>query len=301
MGGAGPDQTLLLPPGLPLEEGRRLLADHGDVLIDDVEPYIKASIVADEQRTRRRTMAAVAVFLVVAAFALFAGWQWLRAERQTSEAALQKDRAERNEVLAEREGDRAAQPMARELRKHVEEAQRLTVEQFARVMQEAGFRAEIVRRENNRPYVRTGLSGRRVAVYLYDCNPEGCRSVQYSAIFTKDPRFTVALSNDWNARKRFVKTYIDADGDLVVEWDVDMDGGVTQDFVTRSILTFERFLGQFDSFVPSAGRRDALCRGTPSGLSAGAPGIARLAELLLDADQLVVLGEPVGARAASRS
>ena len=42
----GRDPTLLLPPGLPLEEGRKLLADHGDVLIDEVQPYIAASAVA---------------------------------------------------------------------------------------------------------------------------------------------------------------------------------------------------------------------------------------------------------------
>ena len=44
------DETLLLPPGLPLEEGRKLLADHGDVLIEEVQPYITASIAADEAR-----------------------------------------------------------------------------------------------------------------------------------------------------------------------------------------------------------------------------------------------------------
>ena len=38
------DASLLLSVGLPLEEGRRLLLDHGDVIIDDVRPYIEASI-----------------------------------------------------------------------------------------------------------------------------------------------------------------------------------------------------------------------------------------------------------------
>src|SRR5512132_4122480 len=46
----GRDSTLLLPPGLPLEEGRKLLADHGDVLIDEVQPYISASITANRAR-----------------------------------------------------------------------------------------------------------------------------------------------------------------------------------------------------------------------------------------------------------
>ena len=34
----GRDPSLLLPPGLALEEGRELLEDHGDVLVDEVRP-----------------------------------------------------------------------------------------------------------------------------------------------------------------------------------------------------------------------------------------------------------------------
>ena len=52
------DKTLLLSEGLPVEEGRKLLADHGDVLIEEVEPYIKASIAADDERARRELAAA---------------------------------------------------------------------------------------------------------------------------------------------------------------------------------------------------------------------------------------------------
>jgi Tol biopolymer transport system component len=54
----GRDETLLLSPGLPVEEGRKLLADHGDVLIEEVEPYIEASIAADDERQRREFAAA---------------------------------------------------------------------------------------------------------------------------------------------------------------------------------------------------------------------------------------------------
>jgi hypothetical protein len=38
------DETLLLSRGRALEEGRELLADHGDVMIDDVKGYIDHSV-----------------------------------------------------------------------------------------------------------------------------------------------------------------------------------------------------------------------------------------------------------------
>jgi tetratricopeptide (TPR) repeat protein len=96
----GWDKTLLLRPGLPLEEGRKLLTDHGDVLIEEVEPYITASIEADEEQLRqnarqrrRRTYVAAAGFVLVTAFAVFAVFQWR--EAQESEA-----RAKNNLVAA---------------------------------------------------------------------------------------------------------------------------------------------------------------------------------------------------------
>ena len=43
-------EDLLLPRGRALEEGRQLLTSHGDVLIDDVRPYVDRSIEHDKRR-----------------------------------------------------------------------------------------------------------------------------------------------------------------------------------------------------------------------------------------------------------
>lgn len=56
---------LLLQRGRALEEGRKLLADHGDVLIEEVQPYIAASLerqrqaeaVAEAERQRELAVA----------------------------------------------------------------------------------------------------------------------------------------------------------------------------------------------------------------------------------------------------
>lgn len=49
---AGRDVSLLLPAGIPLEEGRKLLHEQSDVRADDLAPYIDASIEAEETRER---------------------------------------------------------------------------------------------------------------------------------------------------------------------------------------------------------------------------------------------------------
>ncbi|MFO1049683.1 MAG: toll/interleukin-1 receptor domain-containing protein [Geminicoccaceae bacterium] len=122
----GRDPSLLLPPGLALEVGRKLLDDHGDVLIDEVEPYVRESIAADEARLRRevdateaerqreitaaqrlvaeqrkRARIATALGLLALLVAGVAGWQWREAGRQAAIAATERDRAQVEQARAE--------------------------------------------------------------------------------------------------------------------------------------------------------------------------------------------------------
>ena len=76
---------LLIPPGLPLEEARKLVAGYGGELDPEMRAYIDASIAADHKRISARrlrhrlTTAAAVLFALVAAFA---GWQWHVADEQ---------------------------------------------------------------------------------------------------------------------------------------------------------------------------------------------------------------------------
>ena len=92
----GRDKTLLLPSGLPLEEGKKLLADadHDGVLIEDVQPYIAASLKRDRQRRAIRRMLVLGIMAVLVAANGLAVWQWIEAQQQ-------RNRAERNLALAQ--------------------------------------------------------------------------------------------------------------------------------------------------------------------------------------------------------
>jgi tetratricopeptide (TPR) repeat protein len=91
----GRDPTLLLPPGLSLEEGRKLLADHGDVLIDEVQPYIAASLAADEERQRQaeagvRRARIIAATMAVLALVAVAGASVALWQRGVAQARLEQ-------------------------------------------------------------------------------------------------------------------------------------------------------------------------------------------------------------------
>jgi hypothetical protein len=95
--------TLLIERGLPLEAARKLYAQPGDVVIDDVKDYIDASFDQDDRRRfwRRLGIATVAaVAMVMTALAWFAWDQWDKAEAA-------KKQANENAIAAERQREQA--------------------------------------------------------------------------------------------------------------------------------------------------------------------------------------------------
>ncbi|WP_170182140.1 YbjN domain-containing protein [Phreatobacter stygius] len=141
---------------------------------------------------------------------------------------------------------------------------RITPQQMAAVLRNRGFQAEVLS-ENNRSRIRTMIGGRRVTVFFYACNDGGCQSIQYRALYEKNDRFTHAFVNAWNYEKRFAKTYLDSDNDLVLEWDVDFDGGVNVGFISESVATFQTMINAFDRFTPRASSGGSAGRSTSPG------------------------------------
>lgn len=144
--------------------------------------------------------------------------------------------------------------------------------QMAALLRNRGLEAEVIT-ENNRTRIRTEIGNRRTSIHFYACNEAGCQSIQYRTLFRRHERFTLAFVNAWNYEKRFAKTYLDRDGDLVLEWDVDLDGGVSVGFVAESVATFQTMLTAFDRFTP---RDDGPAARDPGNAgrspSPGAPG-----------------------------
>lgn len=71
----------------------------------------------------------------------------------------------------------------------------------------------------------------------------------YSYFEKRKKKVDLKKINEWNASKRFSRAYLDKDGDAVIEWDVDLEGGTTAGAIKESIktyrigvMTFVRFL-----------------------------------------------------------
>jgi hypothetical protein len=112
------------------------------------------------------------------------------------------------------------------------------------VVRDLGFSSELATDSGGDPMIRFQVEGMKCLLLFYGCKDGRASSIQFSAGFTmKRP---LELINKWNQKKRFGKAYLDADGDVMINFDVDLDGGVTREYLKE---VFKRWRAVFISFV----------------------------------------------------
>jgi hypothetical protein len=75
------------------------------------------------------------------------------------------------------------------------------------------------------------------------------KNMQLYSYFKKQKKMDLKKVNEWNATKRFSRAYLDQDGDAVIEWDVDLEGGTTQGQLQESIRTYRLGVMTFVRFL----------------------------------------------------
>lgn len=116
----------------------------------------------------------------------------------------------------------------------------------AAALQEAGYKAVVKTNDNNEPYILSSANGSDFTIEFYNCKGlVDCTSYQFTSWYKAEPLFTLALANEWNAKKRFLKVAIDDKGNLdeymdftatgkttyanfadIVDWYATMDAGL---------------------------------------------------------------------------
>lgn len=90
------------------------------------------------------------------------------------------------------------------------------IKTVAGLIMQAGYRAEIKKNKAGETYIASAANGSEFSVNFYGCKADaGCDSLEFQSWYKKQPYFTADLTNEWNAKKRFMKIAVDGDGDLV--------------------------------------------------------------------------------------
>ncbi|GLV47340.1 hypothetical protein TJA_05120 [Thermus sp. LT1-2-5] len=113
---------------------------------------------------------------------------------------------------------------------------------------------EAVLKEADIPYERRGqgeyrleMAGlEKVWLYLDFCQEERCGVLSLSAGFSLDEAPSLDLVNAWNREHRFSRAYLNEEGDVWVESDLDLTGGVSLGAVIAFLRLFaEEILPDF--------------------------------------------------------
>jgi hypothetical protein len=78
------------------------------------------------------------------------------------------------------------------------------------------------------PKISGRMAGQAYSVFFYGCTEgKNCSSIQFTTYFAGQRPDAVTVSQ-WNDENRFGTLYLDKDGDLAVDMDVNLFGGVTR-------------------------------------------------------------------------
>jgi hypothetical protein len=113
-----------------------------------------------------------------------------------------------------------------------------------------GFESIIGKTNQGGPKVDSVRSGAKFQVNLYDCEGDRCQSVQFSAFFDLKDGLTGPVANQWNKNNRYLKAYLNEDGDPYVQYDVNVNRGRTYsgldddfDVWADTLPTFIKYIG----------------------------------------------------------
>ncbi|KQM66710.1 MULTISPECIES: YbjN domain-containing protein [unclassified Sphingomonas] len=123
-------------------------------------------------------------------------------------------------------------------------------------LQAAGYKAELKINKQGEPYILSATNGESFTVEFYGCDGlKDCKSFQFASWYKAEPVFTATMTNEWNARNRFLKVAVDSDGDLREFLDATAVGGMTQAQFTDLVGWYSDMDGLFGRFLKE--KRDA--------------------------------------------
>lgn len=97
------------------------------------------------------------------------------------------------------------------------------------------------------PMLRGRMDGKQYLVLFYGCeNGRNCTNIQFRAAWVNTGAVTQSTIQVWNNDNRFGKATLDAENDPVIQWDVNLFGGVSR---TNLDDTFDWWRVVLDGFA----------------------------------------------------
>jgi hypothetical protein len=119
----------------------------------------------------------------------------------------------------------------------------MTLEEVSAWVKASGYEPKIAKTSDGESYVTTKTKdGINFDVDLYDCEAGRCRALQFTVSFDLKAPLAPGKANDWNRTKRYLRMYLDKDGDAVFQYDANVAPGGTFEALDDDLDVFIGFL-----------------------------------------------------------
>ncbi|PTS81683.1 MULTISPECIES: YbjN domain-containing protein [unclassified Caulobacter] len=125
----------------------------------------------------------------------------------------------------------------------------MTGPEVAAWLQKAGYKAALSKDSSGDPMIESAADGTNFKIYFYDCKDDRCKALQFSAGFDLKQPLKLEKANEWNTKNRYLKTYLDEEGDPYVQYDVNVNAGRTLEGLKDDFELWVGMLPDFTTFI----------------------------------------------------
>uniref|UniRef100_B0T052 YbjN domain-containing protein n=1 Tax=Caulobacter sp. (strain K31) TaxID=366602 RepID=B0T052_CAUSK len=125
----------------------------------------------------------------------------------------------------------------------------MTGPEVAAWLQKGGYKAELTKDDGGDPLINSAAEGQTFKIYFYDCKDARCKALQFSAGFDLKEPLKYEKINEWNRKNRYLKAYLDDDGDPYVQYDINVNAGRTVSGLDDDFGVWTGMLGDFTKFI----------------------------------------------------
>ncbi|MDR2690631.1 MAG: YbjN domain-containing protein [Azoarcus sp.] len=123
------------------------------------------------------------------------------------------------------------------------------------IAKEANRSAKLDSDGDGDPMITSQAEGIEYVVFFYDCTDgKDCKSLAFSASLDDTQGATLERLNTYNAEERYGKAFIDRDGKLTLDMDVEIEYGMSRRNLKEAFVDWEAAVRAFKKEVLASGQ-----------------------------------------------
>lgn len=122
--------------------------------------------------------------------------------------------------------------------------------QVAQALTRRGLPVRLGNDSFREPMIESHSGSARFYVYFYECNQtRTCQNIQFRTGYAMRGRISHAQINDWSARWRFGRMYLDPEGDVILDMDIEARQGLSEADLAAHLSRWLEVMREAETFI----------------------------------------------------